>query len=184
MAGNQLGKTLAGAAEWTMHLTGRYPDWWRGRVFNKPTWMWCSGLTAVSVRDVVQKMLLGPPEQSEAQGTGIIPGDALEDIQVARSVPNAVDTVTIRHGGGGDVQAGLSTLGFKSYEQGRDKWQGPSLDGVWFDEEPPLTIYTEGLTRTNATDGCTIITFTPLLGMSNVVMLFLTPEQLATLGAK
>ena len=26
MAGNQLGKTLAGAAEMAMHLSGRYPD--------------------------------------------------------------------------------------------------------------------------------------------------------------
>src|SRR5580765_5990309 len=31
MAGNQLGKTLAGSAEAAMHLTGRYPDWWQGR---------------------------------------------------------------------------------------------------------------------------------------------------------
>ena len=32
MAGNQLGKTRAGGAEWAMHLTGRYPDWWVGKV--------------------------------------------------------------------------------------------------------------------------------------------------------
>jgi hypothetical protein len=25
MAGNQLGKTLAGSMEWAMHLTGKYP---------------------------------------------------------------------------------------------------------------------------------------------------------------
>jgi hypothetical protein len=28
MAGNQLGKTLAGGFEVAMHATGRYPDWW------------------------------------------------------------------------------------------------------------------------------------------------------------
>ncbi|MCH8173474.1 MAG: hypothetical protein IIA70_09250 [Proteobacteria bacterium] len=32
MAGNQLGKTLAGGMEVAMHLTGIYPDWWKGRV--------------------------------------------------------------------------------------------------------------------------------------------------------
>src|SRR5512144_2902281 len=36
MAGNQLGKTLSGSAEAAIHLTGRYPDWWGGRVFDRP----------------------------------------------------------------------------------------------------------------------------------------------------
>jgi hypothetical protein len=33
---------------------------------------------------------------------------------------------------------------------------------VWFDEEPPMDIYMEGLTRTNATGGMVYLTFTPL----------------------
>ena len=64
-------------------------------------------------------------------------------------VANLLDSVTVRWGGGGDIQAGTSILGFKSYEKGREKWQGPTVDGVWFDEEPPEDIYAEGLTRTN-----------------------------------
>jgi phage terminase large subunit-like protein len=47
-----------------------------------------------------------------------------------------------------------------------------TLHGVWFDEEPPSDIYSEGLTRTNATKGITYITATPLLGMTDVVSLF------------
>src|SRR5690242_1258932 len=31
LAGNQLGKTVAGAFEEAIHATGRYPAWWRGR---------------------------------------------------------------------------------------------------------------------------------------------------------
>jgi phage terminase large subunit-like protein len=65
--------------------------------------------------------------------------------------------------------------------KGREKWHGETFDGVWFDEEPPLDIYMEGLTRTNATGGIAILTFTPLLGMSEVVMLFLTEDQLRAL---
>src|SRR5262249_14767750 len=34
MAGNQLGKTLAGGFEVAMHMTGRYPSWWRGKRFD------------------------------------------------------------------------------------------------------------------------------------------------------
>jgi phage terminase large subunit-like protein len=175
MAGNQLGKTIAGGAEWAMHLTGRYPDWWNGATFKKPVQMWAAGVTGESTRDNPQRVLIGPPTQEEAWGTGMVPADCLLDWNRAMGVPNLLDSVTIRWGGGGDVQAGISVLSFKAYEKGREKWQGPTLDGVWFDEEPPLPIYTEGLTRTNRGQRgqFTMITFTPLLGMSEVVSLFL-----------
>jgi phage terminase large subunit-like protein len=177
MAGNQLGKTLAGGAEWAMHLTGRYPDWWRGRVFQAPVKLWAAGVTGESTRDNPQRILVGPPAMPEAWGTGMIPRACLRDHSMARGVPNALDSVVVRWGGGGDVEAGDAFLNFKSYQKGREKWQGETLDGVWFDEEPPLSIYSEGLTRTNATEGMTIVTFTPLLGMSDVVLMFLTSEQ-------
>ena len=59
MAGNQLGKTLAGGFEAATHATGRYPDWWQGRRFIKPTVGWCCGVTGEVVRDTVQKVLVG-----------------------------------------------------------------------------------------------------------------------------
>ena len=55
----------------------------------------------------------------------------------------------------------------------REKWQGETLDWVWFDEEPSLDIYTEGLTRTNLSQGPVWMTFTPLLGMSDTVGRFI-----------
>ena len=55
------------------------------------------------------------------------------------------------------------------WARGRQKWQGETLDFVWFDEEPPFDIYMEGLTRTNASNGIVWLTFTPLLGMSEGV---------------
>jgi phage terminase large subunit-like protein len=70
----------------------------------------------------------------------------------------------------------------KSYEKGRAKWQGETLDWVWFDEEPPEDVYSEGLTRTAATGGLVFLTFTPLLGMSEVVRRFLE-EKTAEEGA-
>jgi len=181
MAGNQLGKTVAGGNEWAIHLTGRYPDWWEGRVFEEPVRFWASGVTGESTRDNPQRILLGPPQQREAWGTGAIPHECLKDWTMARGIPDAVDSTVVKWGGGGDVQAKESVLAFKSYEKGREKWQGETLHGVWFDEEPPLDIYTEGKTRTNATNGIVIVTFTPLLGMSDVVTQFLTDEQLGKL---
>jgi phage terminase large subunit-like protein len=71
---------------------------------------------------------------------------------------------------------------FKAYEQGRAAWQGETLHGVWFDEEPPLDVYLEGLTRTNATGGIVMLTFTPLKGMSDVVRMFLSDQEMKALG--
>ena len=59
MAGNQLGKTLAGGFEAAMHATGRYPVWWQGRRFDKPTIAWVAGVTGESTRDNPQRILLG-----------------------------------------------------------------------------------------------------------------------------
>lgn len=179
MAGNQLGKTVAGGNEWATHLTGRYPDWWDGRVFEGPVRFWAAGVTGESTRDNPQRILMGPPQQEEAWGTGAIPFDAIKGWERARGVPDLLDSVIVKFGGGGDVQAKESVLSFKAYEKGRRKWQGETLDGVWFDEEPPLDIYTEGLTRTNARNGIVMVTFTPLEGMSDVVGLFLTDADIA-----
>ncbi|RUV32186.1 MAG: terminase [Mesorhizobium sp.] len=181
MAGNQLGKTRAGGAEWAMHLTGRYPRWWQGKVFDAAVRLWAAGVTGEGTRDNPQRILLGPPQQPAAWGTGMIPADAIVSTMAGRA-PGALDSVVVRWGGGGDVQADESVLSFKSYEKGREKWQGETLHGVWFDEEPPLDIYSEGLTRTNATGGITIVTFTPLLGMSDVVLLFLSAGEVEGMG--
>ena len=177
IAGNQLGKTIAGGAEWAIPLTGRYPSGWDGAVFDKPVTMWASGVTNEGTRDNPQRILIGPPTIEEAWGTGMIPKNSLVAWNRAMGTPNLLDNATIRWGGGGDVQAGVSILNFKSYEKGREKWQGPTIDGVWFDEECPQDIYTEGLTRTNngQRGQFAIMTFTPLLGMSEVVRMFLMP---------
>lgn len=168
MAGNQLGKTWAGAFEAAMHATGRYPLWWQGRRWDRPTIAWASGVTGESTRDNVQRLLLGRPG---AHGTGTIPKACVLDAPSARGLPDLVDHIRIAH-----VSGGESLVYLKSYEKGREKWQGETLDFVWYDEEPPEEIYTEGLTRTNTTGGMVWLTFTPLLGMSKVVERFLQGE--------
>jgi phage terminase large subunit-like protein len=168
MAGNQLGKTLAGAAELAMHLTGRYPDEWDGRRFDQPV-RWTAGSESAELtRDGVQRLLIGEPRDETQWGTGFIPKATLLHTSRRPGVKDALDGVLVKHASGGQ-----SVLNLKSYDQGRGKWQADTLHGVWFDEEPPEDIYTEGLTRTNATGGLVFMTFTPLLGVSSVVKRFL-----------
>lgn len=169
MAGNQLGKTVAGGSEAAMHATGRYPDNWKGKVFNEPTFAWVGSPTGETLRDNPQRILLG----RDKVGTGTIPKDAIVEAVPGAGVPGLIGSIVVKWGGGGDVQAGHSSIGLKSYVQGREKWQGETLHWLWFDEEPPADIYTEGLTRTNVTMGPIWMTFTPLLGMSEVVRSFM-----------
>jgi phage terminase large subunit-like protein len=165
MAGNQLGKTLAGGFEVAIHATGRYPDWWTGKRFDRPTVGWACGVTGEVVRDTVQKVLVGRPGQ---QGTGAIPKDAIVELVSARGTPDLLDTIKVHH-----ISGGTSIIGLKTYASGREKFQGETLDYVWLDEEPPMDIYTEALTRTNVGASPVWMTFTPLQGISTVVKRFL-----------
>ena len=173
MAGNQLGKTEAGAVEMSYHLTGLYPPVWNGRRWTRAIKCWAAGETSLLVRDVQQKKLVGEPGVEEAFGTGYIPKHMIHGKPtMARGVSDAIDTLQVKH-----VSGGISILRFKSYEQGRAKFQGDTIDIVWCDEEPPLDIYSECLTRVTATKGMIYVTFTPLKGVSDVVNRYLNERS-------
>ena len=168
MAGNQVGKSEAGAYETACHLTGIYPDWWKGKRFHRPIKAWALGETSIVVRDVQQKKLCGEPGVDAAFGTGMIPKDLFADRpSLARGITDAFDTIQVTHASGG-----VSVLKFKSYEQGRAKLQGETVDVVWPDEEPPEDVYGEVLARLTG-QGICYITFTPLKGRSAVVRRFM-----------
>lgn len=171
LAANRVGKTEGvGGYECALHLTGLYPDWWTGRRFDRPVKVWAGGDTLRTVRDIVQDKLLGPTHDL---GTGLIPRDCIVRTTTKSGIADAIDTAQIRH-----VSGDLSMLAFKSYDQGRETWQGTEQDVVWFDEEPDSGCYVEGLTRTMTTDGIVLCTFTPLNGLSDVVLGFLPGGKL------
>lgn len=166
MAANRVGKTVVGAFETTLHLTGAYPDWWQGRRFDEPVEWWAAGDTSETTRDIVQLELLGPKDD---MGTGMIPAKALAGEPTARrGVADAVDTARVRH-----ISGGISTLGFKSYDQGRKKFQGTKKHGIWLDEEPEAPIYDECMLRLMTTDGLMLCTFTPLQGLTEIALRYL-----------
>lgn len=177
MAGNRVGKTESGAFEATAHLTGLYPSWWEGKRFVTPVRAWAAGKTNETTRDIVQAKLLGSVawdgHDKTVTGTGMIPGDLIGDITWKAGVPDLVDTVRIKHESTGE----WSTLGLKSYQQGRGSFEGTEQHVVWLDEEPPMDVYGECLIRSATTQGTVFITFTPLEGMSDVVMQFLPADM-------
>lgn len=176
MKANRVGGTRAGAFEVTCHLTGRYPSWWTGRRFHEPGEWWACGTTSETTRDIVQAELLGkvdPQSGAYVLGAGMIPIEAILDhTKRPHGLPGSIESVWVRH-----VTGGRSVLGLKTYAQGRESFEGTAKQGIWCDEEPPEDCYTEMLYRTATTKGITLITFTPLQGMSAVVSGFLTPNR-------
>jgi phage terminase large subunit-like protein len=163
------GKTTACCFEHVCHLIGYYPPWWEGFRFRANITGWAAGEDTKAVRESLQIMFLGPPE---AIGTGLIPANLIQKMSMRSGVPDAVDAVQIRH------PFGTSRLLFKSYDQGRESFQASKIQVMQFDEEPPVAIYSEGLTRTMSTvpgepSGLVICGFTPLRGLSGVVLSYM-----------
>jgi phage terminase large subunit-like protein len=181
LAANRVGKTTAGSFELTAHLTGLYPPWWHGKRFASPVRAWACGRRNETTRDIVSASLLGPVAYEGMRkvlaGTGMIPGHLLGRVTWKRGVEDLVDLVKVRHTSGG-----WSTLGMKSYEQGRGSFEGTSQHVIWLDEECPMDVYGECLIRLMTTQGVLLLTFTPLEGMSETVLQFQLASERATLG--
>lgn len=151
--GNRSGKTECGAVEAIYMARGIHP--YRK---NKPdVFGWVVSLSTQVQRDVAQKKILKylNPDWIEK----VIMHEGRKD-----SPENGViDQLIIKN-----VFGGLSTIGFKSCDQGREKFQGSSLDFVWFDEEPPKDIYDECKMRVLDKCGDIFGTMTPLKGLTFV----------------
>lgn len=165
IAGNRTGKSETVTYAGTAFATGEYPPWWDGRVFRKATNIIAAGETAKLVRDSLQEKFLGPPNDI---GTGMIPFENIIERRAKSGIPDAVDTVRIRHKTGD-----TSTIRFMSYDQGREAFQATAQDVIILDEEPPEDIYMECMTRLMTTGGLLMAAFTPLRGITGIVQSFM-----------
>ena len=151
--GNRSGKTECGAVEAVWLARGIHPY----RV-NKPNvFGWVVSVSYEVQRDVAQSKILF-----------YLNPDWIEDIIMhsgSKSSPgtSVIDTIVVKN-----IFGGISKIGFKSADQGRDKFQGASLDFVWFDEEPPKDIYDECKMRVLDKKGDIFGTMTPLKGLTFV----------------
>lgn len=174
---NQVGKSWAASAEVSIHATGLYPSWWRGRRLSQPNSWWVCEPTNLFCRDIAQRLILGGTESSngsrEPDGTGWVPKELIGDFGYRQcGVPNVIDSVRVRHATGG-----WSSIQFKSYEQGPMMFEGATLNGgVWMDEEPEgqdaISIFGSCRTRIVVEDGMLLFTRTPLFGFSEIIQHF------------
>ncbi len=179
-AGNQQGKTQAAAAELAMHSTQLYPEWtdlggFHGRRFmtrpriERPMdfLAWAAAPNSVKIRDGMQTKLLGDLTEEGGLGTGMIPLDNIGKVTLGRGIGNLVDTVAIRR-----ADDGKAAIRFKTYEQGRQAFEGEAVDVVSLDEdvkgEQNGPIYGECQARGTTTRGIIMVTMTALLGLTPI----------------
>jgi phage terminase large subunit-like protein len=171
MSANRVGKTEGGGGyELTCHLTGRYPHWWEGARFTEYVRAWVAGDTRQTTRDIIQQKLLGNWAHF---GTGLIPGEDILKWTPNPGVPEAVGTLHVQHYDDKGKKDGVSRLVFKSYDQGREAFQGTEQEVIWLDEEADEGVRGECILRLMTTDGVLMETFTPLKGLTPVVMTYL-----------
>ncbi len=174
MCANQIGKSTSGAYITACHLTGLYPDWWKGNRFDKPIYCWAAGVSNDTTRDILQTELFGLAESEDMWGTGMVPLSMIgEKTRRRGATGNTYDSVMVQHHDKNGNPDGWSRIGFKSYEMGEEKFYGRPVDWIWLDEQPPSNIYTQCITRTVATNGYVMMTFTPEDGMTPVVNQFM-----------
>ncbi len=151
--GNRSGKTECGAAECVYIARGCHPY----RENKKDTCGWVVSLSLQVQREVAQRKILKYIRKDWIADVVMLSGrkDSPEN--------GVIDFIRIKN-----VFGGISVIGFKSCDQGREKFQGASLDFVWFDEEPPADIYTECRMRVFDRKGDIFGTMTPLKGLTFV----------------
>ena len=151
LGGNRTGKTEVGAAEAAWFARGTHPF----KKINRPMNGWVVSLTNEVQRDVAQQKVLSYLNPEWIKGVKMREGKADDPDH------GVIDFLLVE-----SVHGGLSTIGFKCCEQGREKFQGTSQDFIWFDEEPPLEIYQECVMRTLDCKGYIWGTMTPLKGLT------------------
>lgn len=165
LGSNRSGKTVSGAYESSLHSTGQYPLWWPGKVFKGPTVGWVVNKSSIDVRDINQLEMMGKWGEF---GSGMIPLSSIVDMKAKPNVPSALSIVYVR-----DKTGGMTEIHFKSYDQGRQAFQGRAVHWIWADEEIPHDVYTECLLRTMTTEGIIYCTYTPLHGLTRVTVDYL-----------
>lgn len=139
--GNRVGKTEGCAQEVARYALGRHEY----RKVYLPIEIWCACPSYDLQKETSQKKL-----------QNYLPEDQISHITYVKA--GTWGEVLLKDG---------TRINFKSYEQGREKFQGAGKRLIWFDEEPPKDIWEECTVRAEAgVDLDIIMSMTPVKGMT------------------
>lgn len=139
--GNRVGKTEWGAQEVASYALNRHPN----RIAGEPVEIWCICPSFDAQEETTQKKLLTYLPEHEISHVDYIRG-------------RIIKKMVLKNG---------SIISFKSYEQGREKFQGSGKRLIWFDEEPPHDIWEECFVRVEAgVQLDVLLTMTAIKGMT------------------
>lgn len=144
IGGNRSGKTVAGAAEAVWWATGTHPY---RRTPEPPV---RGRIISVDFKHGVENIV--KPELMRWMPPSALINGSWED-----SYSKEFHKLTLTN---------KSTIEFMSYEQELEKFAGTSRHFIWFDEEPPQSIFTENKLRTVDVSGSLWLTMTPVEGLT------------------
>lgn len=140
--GNRVGKTEWGGQEAARFATGNHPN--RKIIVPNEGWAVCPSFD------------LQPESTQRKLEKYLSPQNEIAKVEYLRG--NIWKSVRLKNG---------SLITFKTYEQGREKFQSAGKRWIWFDEEPPSDIYEECVVRSEAGVPLDMwITMTPVNGMT------------------
>jgi phage terminase large subunit-like protein len=138
---NRVGKTEWGGQETGRYATANHP--YRKIAEGVEIWVACPSYEVQE--DTTQKKLFA-----------YLPEQAIDRIDYLRG--KIIKKITMKN---------RTEIVFKSYDQGREKFQGTGKRLIWFDEEPPKDIWEECFVRVEAGQQLDVIlTMTPVKGMT------------------
>lgn len=139
--GNRVGKTEWGASETARYATNNH----QFKVIGEPVEIWCACPSYEVQEETTQKKLLTYLPEKEIEHISYLRGRIIKKIRMKNG----------------------TVIDFKSYDQGREKFQGTGKRLIWFDEEPPKDIWEECFVRVEAGQQLDVIlTMTAVKGMT------------------
>lgn len=165
MAANRFGKSLCAALEMTAHLTLNYPEWWNGYRYDHPITAWAAGVDLKSTNLSLKRYYIGDKNGPGLIHPSLIVGEDKRENSYYVKNKN------------GDI----STLTFKSHDQGADTFQAASVNVIHMDEQYPYAIHSECVTRiakvSNDFHGMILATFSPIKGTTLLTLHFTQKES-------